>query len=156
MTTRFLDEVALPEPPEPGEAARRAARSLPDRHGIRSDGTVWTALETFRTTSHEPGRRLLLRDEKGTIHEVVVEPADVESSAGVIAAVEAGLGVTVLNTDHPVAANTTARNHAIELPRRLPEVCFVARRSKRTRDPAVRALQAALVAGFSSPASNGV
>lgn len=79
-----------------------------------------------------------------------------ESSAGVIAAVEAGLGVTVLNTDHPVAANTTARNHAIELPRRLPEVCFVARRSKRTRDPAVRALQAALVAGFSSPASNGV
>jgi len=71
-----------------------------------------------------------------------------ESSAGVIAAVEAGLGVTVLNTDHPVAANTTASNASLELPVSLPEVCFVARRSKRTRDSAVRALQRALVSGF--------
>lgn len=72
-----------------------------------------------------------------------------ESSAGVIAAVEAGLGVSVLNNDHPVAANTAASNHSIELPGPLPEVCFVARRSKRTRDSAVRALQSALVGGFS-------
>ena len=72
-----------------------------------------------------------------------------ESSAGVIAAVEAGLGVTVLNIDHPVAKNTSATNNPIELPGPLPDVCFVARRSKRTRDSAVRALQAALVDGFS-------
>ncbi|MEM7091892.1 MAG: LysR family transcriptional regulator [Actinomycetota bacterium] len=72
-----------------------------------------------------------------------------ESSASVLAAVEAGLGVTVLNTDHPVASNTSAQTNAIDLPGSLPEVCFVARRSKRTRDSAVRALQAALVAGFS-------
>ena len=114
---------------------------------LGDDGTI--PLITFGSRgSYRPIAERALRD-AGLDYFVAVE---CESSAGVIAAVEAGLGVTVLNTDHPVAANTTARNHAIDLPGDLPDVCFVARRSKRTRDSAVRALQTALVAGFSGEA----
>lgn len=95
---------------------------------------------------YRPIAERALRD-AGFSYTVAVE---CESSAGVIAAVEAGLGVTVLNADHRVAAETVARNWTIDLPEGLPEVYFVARRSKRTRDSAVRALQAALVSGLSS------
>ena len=38
------------------------------------------------------------------------------------------------------------------LPEDLPKVAFVVRRSSRSRDAAVRALQAALVAGFRTSA----
>ncbi|MGI9621582.1 MAG: LysR family transcriptional regulator [Acidimicrobiales bacterium] len=71
-----------------------------------------------------------------------------ESSAGVIAAVDAGLGVTVLNAHHPAAPPEIRRWQDVVLPADLPEVCLVARRSSRSRDSAVRSLQAELVDGF--------
>ena len=86
----------------------------------------------------------LLRD-AGFDSVVVVE---CESTAGVIAAIEAGLGVAVLNVNHPVAADAAIQGAALGLPAGLPEVKLVARRSQRSRDSAVRALQAALVEGF--------
>lgn len=87
----------------------------------------------------------LLRD-AGFEYSVVVE---CESTSGVIAAVEAGLGVAVLNEKHPVAADAATRGEELGLPSGLPEVKLVARRSQRSRDSAVRALQASLVEGFS-------
>lgn len=87
----------------------------------------------------------LLRN-AGFEHSVVVE---CESTSGVIAAVEAGLGVAVLNVKHPVAADAATRGEELGLPTGLPEVKLVARRSQRSRDSAVRALQASLVEGFS-------
>jgi len=86
----------------------------------------------------------LLRD-AGFEHVVVVE---CESTSGVIAAVEAGLGVAVLNEKHPVAAHAAVRGEELGLPDDLPEVKLVVRRSQRSRDSAVRALHAALVDGF--------
>lgn len=71
-----------------------------------------------------------------------------ESSRGVAAAVQAGLGVAVLNTRHPDAPPEIRRWEDVVLPADLPEVALVARRSGRSRDPAVRGLHSELVAGF--------
>lgn len=117
---------------------------------LGEDGAI--PLITFGSRGfYRPIAERALRD-AGFDYFVAVE---CESSAGVLAAVEAGLGVTVLNTDHPVAANTSASRGDFDLPEPLPEVCFVARRSKRTRDSAVSALQTALVAGFSESDAGG-
>ncbi len=69
------------------------------------------------------------------------------SSTGVIDAVVAGIGVTLLNRSHPAAPPEHKFWQDHGLPDTLPPVDFVARRSSRTRDPAVRALEDALVAG---------
>ena len=72
-----------------------------------------------------------------------------ESSSGVVAAVEAGLGVALLNTRHPAAPSTIRHWQDEVLPAAaLPEVSLVARRSNRSRDAAVRSLLAELVSGF--------
>lgn len=69
------------------------------------------------------------------------------SSTSVIAAVVAGLGVTLLNRSHPAAPNQDEYWLGHGLPDTLPPVDFIARRSSRTRDPAVRALEEALIDG---------
>ncbi len=69
------------------------------------------------------------------------------SSTSVIAAVTAGLGATLLNRSHPAAPREDRYWVDHGLPDTLPTVDFVARRSSRTRDPAVRALEEALIAG---------
>jgi DNA-binding transcriptional LysR family regulator len=71
-----------------------------------------------------------------------------ESSSSVAAAVEAGLGVTLLNTRHPAAPPEIRRWQDVVLPADLPEVYLVARRSTRSRDVAVRTLQTELVGSF--------
>lgn len=110
---------------------------------LEEDGSV--PLITFGPRGfYRPVSERLLRD-AGFEHVVVVE---CESTAGVIAAVEAGLGVAVLNVNHPVAADAATRGEELGLPSGLPEVKLVARRSQRSRDSAVRALQASLVEGF--------
>ncbi len=85
-----------------------------------------------------------LRD-AGLDHVVTVE---CESSAGVVSAVEAGLGVALLNTRHPAAPLPNHRWEGVMLPADLPEVSLVARRSNRSRDAAVRSLLSELVDGF--------
>ena len=85
-----------------------------------------------------------LRD-AGLDHVVTVE---CESSAGVVSAVEAGLGVALLNTRHPAAPLPDHRWEGVMLPGDLPEVSLVARRSNRSRDAAVRSLLSELVDGF--------
>ena len=71
-----------------------------------------------------------------------------ESSSGVMAAVEAGLGVALLNTRHPAAPSQIRHWQDVVLPADLPEVSLVARRSNRSRDAAVRSLLSELVGGF--------
>jgi len=110
---------------------------------LEQDGSV--PLITFGPRGfYRPIAERLLRD-AGFDYATVVE---CESTSGVIAAVEAGLGVAVLNVNHPVAADAATRGEELGLPGGLPEVKLVARRSQRSRDSAVRALQAALVQGF--------
>lgn len=114
---------------------------------LEADGSV--PLITFGPRGfYRPIAERLLRD-AGFEHVVVVE---CESTSGVIAAVEAGLGVAVLNVKHPVASDAAMRGEELGLPDGLPEVKLVARRSQRSRDSAVRALHAALVQGFASSA----
>lgn len=110
---------------------------------LEPDGSV--PLITFGPRGfYRPIVEGLLRDVGfGSI--VVVE---CESTAGVIAAVEAGLGVAVLNVNHPVAADAVVRGEELGLPDGLPEVKLVARRSQRSRESAVRALLGQLVEGF--------
>lgn len=111
---------------------------------LEEDGSV--PLITFGPRGfYRPIAEKLLR-EAGFEHVVVVE---CESTSGVIAAVEAGLGVAVLNEAHPVAPGVAVRGEGLGLPCGLPEVKLIARRSQRSRDAAVRALQATLVEGFS-------
>lgn len=83
--------------------------------------------------------------EAGLDYGVTVE---CESTAGVVAAVEAGLGVAVLNERHPAVAPKIRRWKDVVLPADLPDICLVARRSNRSRDISVRTLQAQLVEGF--------
>ena len=83
--------------------------------------------------------------EVGGDYQVTVE---CENSSGVISAVEAGLGVALLNVDHPVAVDTSERGAELGLPTDLPVVLFVARRGKYQRTAAIRALQEALVDGL--------
>jgi len=117
---------------------------------LEADGSV--PLITFGPRGfYRPIAERLLR-EAGFDSVVVVE---CESTAGVIAAVEAGLGVAVLNIAHPVAKDVAVRGEDLGLPDGLPEVKLVARRSKRSRDPAVRALQSALVEGFVAATDDG-
>ena len=73
-----------------------------------------------------------------------------ESSHGVVSAVQAGLGLAVIN--RRVAAGCEVRSiDDIALPSDLPEVAFVVRRSPRSRDAAVRALQHEIVDAFLDP-----
>lgn len=117
---------------------------------LEQDGSV--PLITFGPRGfYRPIADKLLR-EAGFDNVVVVE---CESTSGVIAAVEAGLGVAVLNVAHPIAADQATRGEELGLPDALPEVKLVARRSQRSRDSAVRALQASLVHGFSSLGDGG-
>jgi len=110
---------------------------------LESDGSV--PLITFGPRGfYRPIVERLLRD-AGYESTVAVE---CESTAGVIAAVEAGLGVGVLNINHPVAAVAARRGQELGLPDGLPDVSLIARRSKRSRDSAVRALLAQLIEGF--------
>ena len=110
---------------------------------LEEDGSV--PLVTFGPRGfYRPIAERLLRD-AGFDSVVVVE---CESTSGVIAAVEAGLGVAVLNVNHPVAQDAAVRGEELGLPDELPEVKLVVRRSQRSRDPAVRALKSALVEGF--------
>jgi len=110
---------------------------------LEADGSV--PLVTFGPRGfYRSVAERLLRD-AGFEHRVVVE---CESTSGVIAAVEAGLGVAMLNVKHPVAAHAVVRGEELGLPDTLPEVKLIARRSQRSRDRAVRALHAALVESF--------
>jgi len=110
---------------------------------LDADGAV--PLITFGPRGfYRPIVERLLRD-AGFESTVAVE---CESTAGVIAAVEAGLGVAVLNVNHPVAADAAMSGEELGLPSGLPDVKLVARRSQRSRDSAVRALLAMLVEGF--------
>jgi DNA-binding transcriptional LysR family regulator len=110
---------------------------------LPEDGRV--PLITFGSKCfYRPIAEKRLRD-AGLDHMVSIE---CESSAGVIAAVAAGLGVTVLNTRHPAAPPQIRRWQDVVLPADLPEVCLVARQSTRSRDAAVRGLLSELVAGF--------
>ena len=117
---------------------------------LESDGSV--PLITFGPRGfYRPIAERLLRD-AGFESVVAVE---CESTAGVIAAVEAGLGVAVLNVKHPVAADAATRGEELGLPDGLPEVKLVARRSQRSRDSAVRALLAMLIEGFPPEDADG-
>jgi len=116
---------------------------------LEEDGSV--PLITFGPRGFYRAFTERLLREAGFEHSVVVE---CESTSGVIAAVEAGLGVAVLNENHPVAVDSVMRGEELGLPSGLPGVQLVARRSQRSRDTAVRALQGALVEGFTpQPAS---
>lgn len=84
--------------------------------------------------------------ESGLHYEVTVE---CENSIGVFSAVEAGLGVALLNSKHPVAESTAIRGEQLDLPADLPGVLFVARRGTRaSANGEVRALQQSLVDGL--------
>jgi acetyl/propionyl-CoA carboxylase alpha subunit len=75
LTTRFLDEAALPEPAEPRTVAPTAARVWASSAEPVPMGTAWTDIGPFRATPHTPTPRVFLRDAHGEIHEVVVETA---------------------------------------------------------------------------------
>jgi len=77
----------------------------------------------------------------GRTYEVTVE---CENSAGVISAVEAGLGVAILNVDHRAAAGASDHLTDLGLPDDLPDAMFVARLSKRA-GPESKALHSLLV-----------
>jgi len=77
----------------------------------------------------------------GRSYEVTVE---CENSAGVISAVEAGLGVAILNVDHRAAAGAGDHLTDLGLPDDLPDAMFVARLSRRA-GPESRALHSLLV-----------
>ncbi len=124
---------------------------------LRRDRLAWCVSPDLDLTEDEPvplityGPRCVYRPvaedllrQAGRDFEISLE---CDSSSGVMAAVTAGLGVSVLNRSHPMAPPQDRYwiNH--NLPEGLPDVKFVARRSARTRDPAVRALEEALVEG---------
>lgn len=77
----------------------------------------------------------------GRSHEVTVE---CENSAGVISAVEAGLGVAILNVDHRAAVSAGDHFTDLGLPDDLPDAVFIARLSNRA-GPESKALHALLV-----------
>ena len=70
---------------------------------------------------------LKLRELTGTVRlgcndePQIGQVADIISGTGVIAAVEAGLGVAVLNEKQPVTANSAIRGEELGLPEGLPE-----------------------------------
>lgn len=80
----------------------------------------------------------------GRSHEVTVE---CENSAGVISAVEAGLGVAILNTDHRAAVAAADHLTDLGLPDDLPDAMFIARLSHRA-GPESKALHSLLVDGL--------
>lgn len=74
VTTRLLDEIELPAPPEPD--VHRAAQ-LADVLGRElAEATVWTNAAGFSVTSHASKPIITLRDADGEIHEYALDFED--------------------------------------------------------------------------------
>ncbi|MEM8903440.1 MAG: biotin carboxylase N-terminal domain-containing protein [Actinomycetota bacterium] len=71
ITTRFLDEAALPDAPEVEDAAELAALAWEAARRSGSTDGPWAALGTFRLVPHRPTRAVVLVDHTGTAHEIV-------------------------------------------------------------------------------------
>ena len=79
VTTRFLDETTLPEPPAPPIDIAARAWLAAERSARRLD--PWHALGPFRFTPHRGPRRLALRDYQGSVHRVEIESEDTQEGS---------------------------------------------------------------------------
>ncbi|MDE0116910.1 MAG: ATP-grasp domain-containing protein [bacterium] len=71
VTTRFLDEITLPEPPVPPIDIAARAWLAAERTSRRAN--PWHALGPLRISPHRGPRRLALRDFQGEVHRVEIE-----------------------------------------------------------------------------------
>ena len=76
VTTRFLDETALPEPPAPPIDIAARAWLAAERSARQPD--PWHALGPFRITPHRSARHLAIRDYHGSVHQIEIAPDDAE------------------------------------------------------------------------------
>ena len=76
VTTRFLDEVEVPEPPAPPIVP--AARMIEYLTRAPQD-SVWAATGDFSLTPHAGSRVIGLRDAKGEMHEVALGPDELRN-----------------------------------------------------------------------------
>ena len=74
VTTRFLDETALPEQPAPPLDIAARAWLASKRKARQPD--PWHAKGPFRITPHRSPRQLALRDTHGEIHRIEIEPEE--------------------------------------------------------------------------------
>ena len=70
VTTRFLDEVTVPDTTDPIPVAERAARAWADAERAAAAPTAWAALGPFRMTPHHGDRLVSLQDLAGEAHDV--------------------------------------------------------------------------------------
>ncbi|WP_419850246.1 acetyl/propionyl/methylcrotonyl-CoA carboxylase subunit alpha [Candidatus Poriferisocius sp.] len=74
VTTRFLDDTALPEQPDPPLDIAAQAWLAAERAARQPD--PWHAMGPFRTTPHRSPRQLALRDSQGEVHRIEIVPED--------------------------------------------------------------------------------
>lgn len=117
VTTRFLDETTLPEPPAPPTDIAARAWLAAERLARAPD--PWHALGPFRITPHRGSRRLALCDHLGGVHQVEVEPDEAEEGPE-STTVWTGTYITVGGTrravlinrpDSTVAVNVAGHTH---------------------------------------------
>ncbi len=74
VTTRFLDEVQIPDDPDASLAVSLAATAWTLAEAALVDPGPWGALSDFRVTPHRPDQPVLLEDRHGEVHEVSALP----------------------------------------------------------------------------------
>jgi acetyl/propionyl-CoA carboxylase alpha subunit len=68
VTTRFLDETAIPAEREVSAAAELAAGLMQNRRRSVQKSNPWDSLHSFAVTPHRPERSVLLRDLDGEVY----------------------------------------------------------------------------------------
>ncbi len=106
VTTRFLDETAVPAPPAPATAAAAAAWVVALAETRSTAADPWHRMGALRITPHVPTRPVALRALDGTLHEVA--PGDAE----------AALAGSVDVARRSVAVNVAGHTHTFTVPTR--------------------------------------
>ena len=110
VTTRFLDEITLPDPPTPPTQFAAHAWIAAQRSERRSN--PWHSLGPFRATPHQSSPPLALRDLLGDIHQIEIETGN--AAKGQTPAEWTGTHVTTAaGTRYPVLVDIPASTVAV-------------------------------------------
>lgn len=112
VTTRFLDETTLPEPPAPPFDVAARAWLGAEQSARKPD--PWHAQGPFRLTPHKSPRLLALRDHQGDVHQIEIEP-DGAQDRPEPATTWTGTHISVDGTQYPVLVDRPGQMIAVNV-----------------------------------------
>ena len=111
VTTRFLDETTLPDPPTPPTQIAAQAWIAAERSERKPN--PWHALGPFRLTPHRSPRLLAMRDHQGDICQIELEPENTTENQ--TPPEWTGTHITTAGNRHPALVDKPANTVAVNV-----------------------------------------